>query len=167
MIPLKINGLNLCQIFEPEIDFSGYTDEQIIEYSIKHLMFPTEAKLTSETYCRDADRTADYELENITNVNAKAKPEFTWDYLRADYVERLLTYCGFKYNYKNGNFIVPETAPTIDITYRDFIGMRTAHTYLGQNIDGTLTEIEEYDADSEQKVKVLYWRNFRVAFPER
>ena len=167
MIPLKINGHNLCEIFEPDVDFSNMDEQQIIDYSIEHRMFPTSVKLDAETYCRDADRTADYELENITNINAKAKPAFTWDYLKAIYVERLLVFCGFKYNYKVNGVIVPEEAPTLAVTYLDFIGLRTINAYLGQNLEGELTEIQEFDELNRVSEKVLYWQNFRIAFPER
>ena len=168
MIPLRIgiydNELeewvtkDLWQIMEPSVNFAFMTEEQKIAYAIQHHMLPTEVKETAETYCRDAERTANYELENITNVNAKAKPEFTWSLLKAVYVQRLLEFIGYTYNYKNSsNVIIPKTAVTIKITYLDFIGMRTIDTYLGQTIEGTLVE---YDG-------VQYWENFRIAFPER
>ncbi len=158
MIPLKINNKNLCEIFEPYEDFSGYTDEAISDYSINRSMYPTEVKLSSEQYSRDAERTADYELEKLTIVNAKSKPEFTWSLIKADYVEKLLSFLNFTYNFKNSDGdIVPVEAAVILVTYRDFIGMRTINAYMGQSIDGTLVE---YDG-------VLYWENFRIAFPER
>ena len=158
MIPLKINNKNLCEIFEPNKDFSGYTDKQISSYSIEHSMYPSEVKLSSEQYSRDAERTADYELEKLVIVNAKAKPEFTWSLIRADYVSQLMNFLNFKYDYKNTNDeIVPEEAAVINITYWDLIGTRTIKSYLGQTIEGTLVEYEG----------ILYWENFRLAFPER
>ena len=48
-------------------------------------------------------------------------------------------------------------AETIVITYYDFVGMREINAYLGQTLEGTLTE---YNGQ-------LYWENFRIAFPER
>lgn len=147
MIPLvlTVNGStkNLWEIMEPGGDY-GHTEEEKIQYAIKHLMFPSEVKLTSETYCRNADRTANYELKSITNVNAKAKPEFTWTKLKATYVSRLLNFLGFKYDYTDGQGnIQPEEAPTIEVTYLDLIGMRTIKAYLGQTIEGTLVEYME------------------------
>lgn len=147
MIPLvlKVGGTtkNLWNIMEPDGNY-GNTEEEQIQYALKHLMFPSEVKLTSETYCRNADRTANYELKSITNVNAKAKPEFTWEKLKATYVRRLLNFLGFKYDYADGQGnIQPEEAPTIEVTYLDLIGMRTIKAYLGQTIEGTLVEYME------------------------
>lgn len=158
MIPLKINNTHLCQIFTPELDISGWSDADIQDYSIGQQMFPTEVALVSETYSRDAERTADYELENLTIVNRKAKPEFTWSLIRADYVEALMSFLGYTYGFKNAaGDVVPVEAPDYLVTYKDIVGMRTIHAYLGQTIEGVLVE---YDG-------VQYWENFRIAFPER
>lgn len=158
MIPLKINGKHLCEIFEPGTDFSRFTENEITQYSIDKMMYPTEVKLSSEQYSRDAERTADYELENLTIVNAKAKPEFTWSVIKADYVKYLFQFLNFTYNFKNADGdIIPVEAAVIQVAYRDFVGDRTINAYMGQSIDGTLVE---YDG-------VLYWENFRIAFPER
>ena len=162
MIPLKINDTHLCKIFEPDLDITDWTEDAIQEYSIKHMMFPTEVTLTSETYSRDADRTADYELMALTIVNRKAKPVFTWNIIPANYVENLMSFLGYKYDFKNSEGkIVPEEAANIAVTYYDYVGMRTINAYLGQTIDGTL---EEYHESNSTK---LFWRNFRIAFPER
>ena len=121
-------------------------------------MFPTEVRLTSETYSRDAERTADYELENLTIVNRKAKPEFTWSLIRADYVEALMRFLKYDYDFADATGdIIPRAAPTIYVEYKDFTGMRTIAAYLGQTIDGVLVEYDD----------VQYWQNFRLAFPER
>ena len=158
MIPLKINGKDLCEIFEPTLDTSGWSDEQKQSYCIEHSMYPTEVALVSETYSRDAERTADYELENLTIVNRKAKPEFTWTLINATYVQRLFKFLGYHYDFKSGDgAIVPEESPDISITYLDFVGMRTINAYLGQTIEGVLVEY----------TGVQYWENFRIAFPER
>lgn len=158
MIPLKINGYNLCSIFEPALDTSGWSDSKVIEYSLKKMMFPTLVDNTSETYSRDAERTADYELANLVLVNRKAKPEFTWSLIRADYVENLFDFLDYNYNFKNDEgIVIPQAAPDINVTYQDFTGKRTIVAYLGQTISGTLVE---YDG-------VLYWENFRIAFPEK
>ena len=158
MIPLKINSTHLCKIFDPTLDISTWTDKQIQDYSIENQMFPTEVTLTSETYSRDASRTADYELENLVIVNRKAKPVFTWDIIKADYVKNLLSFLDYTYNFKNADGeIVPVDAEDITVEYYDLIGLRTIVAYLGQTIDGTLVE---YDG-------VLYWRSFRIAFPEK
>lgn len=158
MIPLKINNKHLCQIFEPDLDITGWTDADIQNYCISKQMFPTEVVLTSETYSRDAERTADYELENLVLVNRKAKPEFTWSLIRAEFVEALMLFLGYTYDFKNAEGeIVPVESPNLIITYKDFIGMRTINAYLGQTIDGTLVEYEG----------VQYWENFRIAFPEK
>lgn len=158
MIPLKINNTDLCKIFEPNLNTTGWTDEQIQDYSTSKCMFPTEVQLTSETYSRNAERTADYELENLTIVNRKAKPEFIWKLLRADYVIALMTFLGYTYDFKNtSNEVVPVEADIITVTYLDFTGVRSISAYLGQTIEGTLVEYEG----------VQYWENFRIAFPER
>lgn len=158
MIPLKINYKNLCNIFEPELDTTGWSDAQIQEYSISKMMYPTAVGVVSETYSRDAERTADYELENLAIVNRKAKPEFTWSLIRADYVKKLLAFLNYHYDFKNAEgIIVPEEAEKIIVTYIDFIGVRNIVAYLGQTIEGTLIVYDD----------VLYWENFRIAFPER
>lgn len=176
MIPLrlKINNVtkDLWEIMEPSVDYSQMSEEEKIAFAIQHNMFPTDVKVTSEVYCRDAERTANYELENITNVNAKAKPEFTWSLIKADYVKNLLDFLGFKYNYKDVNEnIQPEAAPVIEVTYWDFNGMRTIKAYLGQSIEGDLREYVTEEIDTQtvtiEKVRTLYWENFRIAFPER
>lgn len=158
MIPLMINGTHLCKIFEPTLDTSKWSDNQIQDYSISKCMFPTEVGLTSETYSRDAERTADYELEELTIVNRKAKPEFTWSLIRADYVANLMQFLGYNYDFKDASGdITPIKAPEIVVTYKDFVGMRTISAYLGQTIEGVLVEYDD----------VQYWENFRLAFPER
>ena len=158
MIPLKINGKHLCEIFEPEVSFAGKTENQIIQYSLACAMFPSTVNAVSETYSRDAERTADYELENLTIVNRKAKPEFTWDLIQADYVANLLSFLGYDYRFKDAEgVVIPREAENISVTYRDFVGMRTITAYLGQTIEGSLVEYEG----------TLYWQNFRIAFPER
>ena len=158
MIPLKINGKTLYEIMEPETFNSTWDEDIIVARSIRAQMFPTEVALTSETYSRDSERTADYELENITLVNRKAKPEFTWSLIKASYVANLLLFLGYTYDFKNDDgVIVPVEAQNISVTYRDFTGMRTIDAYLGQTLDGVLVEYEG----------VLYWQNFRIAFPER
>lgn len=158
MIPLKINHMHLFQIFDPENYNSSWTDEQVQQYSIDRQMLPTEVYLTSETYSRDAERTADYELEYLTIVNRKAKPEFTWTLIKAEYVARLMSFLSYTYDFKNDQGqIVPRDAPTVTVTYPDFTGVRSIKSYLGQTLTGTLVE---YDG-------VQYWENFRIAFPER
>lgn len=173
MIPLKLAVLqnnntytlkNLWEIFDPQ-DVNGFhnlpTEQAKINKAIQLKMFPTEVKLSAETYCRNSDRTADYELEIIQNINAKAKPEVTWSLIKAEYIENLLNFLGWKYDYKQTiegiQVIVPENAPTIMVQYYDFVGTRTIKAYTGQSIEGTLVEYEG----------VLYWENFRIAFPER
>lgn len=174
MIPLKlsIDGVqkDLWEIMEPEVDYSHMTEEEKISFALEKKMFPTEVKLTSETYCRNSDRTANYELENITNVNAKAKPEFTWQLLKAEYVQRLLTFLNFRYNYKDEDGdIQPESAPVVQVTYLDFNGMRTINAYLGATIEGTLKEYvsQEIVNNAYVQVRTQYWEDFRIAFPER
>lgn len=158
MIPLTINSTHLYEIFDPDTFDSSWSEEEIQEQSILMQMFPTEVTLTSETYSRDSERTADYELENLTIVNRKAKPEFTWSLIRYDYIRRLMAFLDYTYGFKNSDDeIVPVEAPTYTIQYLDFVGTRTLRAYLGQTIEGTLVEYEG----------VLYWENFRIAFPER
>lgn len=158
MIPLQVNGKQLCQIFEPNLDISNWTDEQIDEYSRENQMYPTSVSLTSEQYSRDAERTADYELEYLILVNRKASPVFEWSLIKVEYVQKLLAFLNYTYNFKNGNgVIVPKNAEDIRVTYLDFIGTRTIISYLGQTLEG---ELREYDGQ-------LYWENFRIAFPER
>lgn len=158
MIPLSINDKSLYEIFDPESYMSSWTDEELLLESLSKCMLPSEVRLTSETYSRDAERTADYELEELTFVNRKAKPEFTWGLIRADYVERLFNFLGYTYDFKNADgVVIPVKAADLSITYRDFTGLRTINAYLGQTIEGTLIE----------EGGVLYWENFRIAFPER
>ena len=175
MIPLilEVDGVrkDLWEIMEPGESY-GSTLEEKIAFALSRGMFPSEVKLTSETYCRDADRTANYELENITNVNAKAKPEFTWTMLKAVYVRRLLNFLKFTYNYKDGNGDVqPQAAPVIKVTFMDFNGTRTINAYLGATIEGTLKELVTQEADPKtgivSNVRTQYWEEFRIAFPER
>lgn len=158
MIPLKINDTHLCKIFEPTLDITTWTEQEIIDYSIRNQMFPTAVVLTSETYSKNATRTANYELQNLTLVNRKAKPEFTWRIIKASYVANLMNFLNYTYNFKNDEGdIVPYEAEIIKVEYRDFTGLRTINAYLGQTIEGTLTEYEGK----------LYWENYRIAFPER
>lgn len=158
MIPLRINNKHLVEIFEPTTNISGWTSERIEAYSRERLMFPTTVSLTSETYSRDAERTADYELMYLILVNRKASPVFTWQLIRAEYVEQLLKFLKYTYDFKNtSGIIVPKDAEDISIAYRDFTGDRVITAYLGQTIEGTLVEYDGF----------LYWENFRLAFPER
>lgn len=158
MIPLKINQKHLCEIFEPELDITDWTEDEIQTYSIRKLMYPTSVFLTSETYSRDAERTADYELEYLTLVNRKSKPEFTWSNIKAEYVQNLLNFLGYTYDFKDAeDIVIPKKADNIEIQYTDFIGTRNIISYLGQTIEGTLTVLNDE----------LYWENFRIAFPER
>ena len=117
MIPLKINGKNLYEIFDPATFNPNWDEATLIANSISAQMFPSAVELTAETYSRDAERTADYELENLVVVNRKAKPEFTWDLIRASYVANLFNYLGYTYDFKNENdVIIPVDAPVISVT---------------------------------------------------
>ena len=158
MINLLINGKQLCEIFEPLTDFSQMTADEIAQYSLKHQMYPSEVHLTAETYSRDAERTADYELEYLVLVNRKSKPEFTWNLIKKEYVEKLLAFLNYNYNFKNSEgIVIPREADEIIVQYQDFTGSRSIVSYLGQTIEGTLVEYEG----------VQYWENFRRSFPER
>lgn len=156
MIPLKINNKQLAEIFDPDAVL-GMTEEQMINYSYSHLMYPTSVEVSSETYSRNAERSANYEMDGLLLVNRKTKPEFTWELLPAIYVQRLLGFLNYHYDFKSGGVIVPEQSPEMSIEYLDFIGMRTINVYLGQTIEGTLVE---YDGTQ-------FWENFRIAFPEK
>lgn len=156
-IPLKINGKQLCEIFTPT-EVQSLSDEQKQEYSLEHCMYPTEVVLTSETYSRNANRTADYELGDFEIINRKAKPEFVWDIIKHEYVQKLLTFLNYTYEFKNSEgVVIPKSADSFQVEYLDFIGVRLIKAYLGQTIEGTF----EVNND------VLYVRNFRIAFPER
>ena len=157
MIPLKINNKHLIEIMDPTTAASLPTDAAKIAKSLELGMYPSEVKLTSETYSKDAERTANYELEDLVLVNRKDKPEFTWDYIKASYVENLLAYLGYHFNFKITGSVVPENAPVYVIEYKSLIGMRAINAYLGQTISATLIET----TDGEQ-----YWTDFRIAFPE-
>lgn len=158
MIPLTINGKSLYEIFDPATFKASWNTETLIQKSIEKRMFPTEVSLTSETYSRDAERTADYELEDLTLINRKAKPEFVWSLISAEYVKKLFAFLGYTYNFKDASgVVIPKKAEDIFIKYWDFTGERTVNAYLGQTIEGTLVE---YNGN-------LYWSNFRIAFPER
>lgn len=157
-IPVKINGKHLYQIMEPNTFNSSWSESTIIANSIAKGMFPSIVQLTSETYSRDAERTADYELKQLQIVNRKAKPEFTWELLKYSYAKKLFEELDYYYGFadQQGN-IDPVDAPTISVTYYDLVGQRTINSYLGQTIEGTLVE---YNNE-------LYWSNLRIAFPER
>lgn len=167
-LPIKINDKALYEIMLSEEQIKAWEDEfgksrllwtdaEVDQVSIFSLLYPTSVVTTSETYSRDAERTADYELEDLTVVNRKAKIEIEWNIIKYEYVVRLMSFLGYNYDFKVDNIITPVKAPTFTIIYNDFIGQRTMDTYLGQTIDGTL---EEYEGTK-------YWRNFRIAFPER
>lgn len=167
-VPIKINGKHLYQIMCSSAAIAAYatkigrveaawTTDDIFNFSIEQMVYPSEVSLSSETYSRNAERTADYELEQLQIVNRKSKPEVTWNLIKAEYVQKLMAELDYKYDFKVNGEIQPEEAPNIAITYNDFIGIRTIQTYLGQTIDGTLVE---YDG-------VMYWESFRIAFPER
>lgn len=154
----------IWKIMLPDPDSLGYEEwenltlEQQKEQALKLKMLPESYKVTAETYCRNSERTANYELENITNVNAKSKPEFNWSLLRAEFLTNLLTFVKFRHNYKNEyGEVVPEPAPKLKIKFRDLLGDRTVEAYLGATIETTLVE---YDG-------VQYWQDLRLAFPER
>ena len=156
-IPIKINGKQLCEIFTPD-KVSDMTDAEKKAYSLLKRMYPTEVSLTSETYSRNAERTSDFELEDLLIVNRKASPVFVWDALEYKYVQALLQFLDYTYDFKNADGDVePKKAEDIAVTYLDFIGERTINAYMGQTLEGVL---EEYEG-------VLYVRNFRIAFPER
>lgn len=156
-IPLKINGKELCEIFAPS-EVASMAAAEKEQYSIDNQMYPTEVTIESETYSRNAERTADYELVNLLLVNRKAKPTFTWDLLRHDYLKALLLFLGYTYDFKDDNgVVVPVEAEDIAVTYIDLVGERTINAYLGQTIQCTLVV---YDG-------VLYAQNVQIAFPER
>lgn len=161
MIPLKINNKHLVEIFEPEVAATLLTDDAKVTYSIKHQMYPTSVQVEAETYSRDTERTADYELEDLVLINRKVKPTFTWDVIKATYVAKLLEYLQYEVNYKdNQGNIVPVDAPTYSITFYDYTGVRTIEAYLGQSFSA---ELKEYYVNS---TPTLYWEEFRIAFPE-
>jgi hypothetical protein len=156
-IPLMINDKNLIQIFDPELASESQPSEWE-QISLQKLMYPSRVFLTTETYSRNAERTANYELEDFYIVNCKAKPEFEWDIIPQIYVQRLLAEVGFKYNFKDASgIVVPENAPHVKVAYQDFTGTRTIDAYTGQTLEGTF---EVYKGK-------LYIRGFRIAFPER
>lgn len=156
-IPLRINGKELCEIFTPAA-VAGMTEAQREQYSIENHMYPTEVSLASETYSRNAERTADYELVNLLLVNRKAKPTFTWDLLKHEYFKALLLFLGYTYNFKDAEGVVfPVEAEAILVTYMDFIGERTIVAYLGQTIECSLIVYNDE----------LYLQNVQISFPER
>lgn len=161
MIPLKIDGKHLVEIFDPTAAAALLTDEAKVRYSIKMQMYPSSVELNAETYSRDAERTANYELEDLILVNRKAKPVFTWEMLKAEYVKKLMEFLQYKVNYKNNlDEVVPIDATTYQITFYDLTGERTITCYLGQTIE---CELKEYLVNN---IPTLYWENFRIAFPE-
>ena len=85
-LPIKINNKNLYEIMLTEEQIkawetelgklrSSWTDEEVDQVSTSSQLYPSSVITTSETYSRDAERTADYELEDIIAVNRKAKIE--------------------------------------------------------------------------------------------
>lgn len=141
-----------------DFQWDDLTLEEQKQKALSLKMLPESYKVTAETYCRNSERTANFELENITNVNAKSKPEFNWSLLRAEFLTNLLTFLKFRHNYKNDSGeVVPEEAPKLKINFRDLLGERTVETYLGATIETTLVEYND----------VQYWQDLRLAFPER
>ena len=156
-IPVKINGKQLCEIFTPDI-VTGMSDEEKREYSLMNQMYPSEIILNSETYSKNADRTADYELQNLLLVNRKAKIEILWETVKLEYISALLRFLNYTYDFKDASgFVQPVEAEPITVTYVDFVGERSMQAYLGQTLQGTIVEYEG----------VLYVQDFRIAFPER
>lgn len=156
-IPLKINGKELCEIFTPDA-VVGMTDAEKESYSIDNQMYPTEVTVESETYSRNAERTADYELLNLLLVNRKAKPSFTWNLLKHDYLKALLLFLNYTYDFKDEEGVItPVEAEPIAVTYVDLIGERTINAYLGQTIRGTLVVYQG----------TLYVEDLQLSFPER
>lgn len=147
----------IWEIMDPSINWSALSLAQQVARAISLKMLPTEYKVTADTYCKDIDRTSDYELENITNINYKVKPEFTWRMIRAEYLANLLTFVNLKDDYKVENIVTPEAAPIIRVTFNDLMRERTIEAYLGQSIEVSFVE---YD-------NVLYAEEVRLAFPER
>lgn len=137
---------------------SEATSNQVNAFAMKYQMFPTSVNVSSETYSRDAERKANYELEDLQLVNAKSKPEFTWSFIKASYVNLLLEELQVNYVFKDedDNFILKD-APIVLVSYWDFVGMRIINAYTGQSLSG---ELVEYEGE-------LYWKDFRIAFPER
>lgn len=161
MIPLKINGKQLVEIFEPEAAKSLTTEDAIKRYSINKQMYPTSVEVSAEVYSRDTERTANYELETLVLVNRKVKATFTWSVIKASYVKSLLEFLNYTPSFKNSDGdIEPRDADLFDITFWDLTGERTIKAYLGQTID---SELKEYIVNSES---VLYWEEFSIAFPE-
>lgn len=161
MIPLKINGKQLVEIFEPDAAKSLTTEDAIKRYSINKQMYPTSVDVSAEVYSRDTERTANYELETLVLVNRKVKATFTWSVIKASYVKSLLEFLNYTPSFKNSDGdIVPRDADLFDITFWDLTGERTIKAYLGQTID---SELKEYIINGES---VLYWEEFSIAFPE-
>lgn len=148
----------IWEIMDPDYNWGSLSLQEQINRAASLKMLPSSYKNNGETYCRNADRTANNELQRIENVNYKSKVEFTWKYLEPLYLSRLLTFLQFKDNYKNAQGDVQsEDAPMIKVTYVDFLRERTIDAYLGQSIDA---ELVEYDNKQ-------YWESLRLAFPER
>lgn len=161
MIPLKINGKQLVEIFEPEAAKSLTTEDAIKRYSISKQMYPTSVTISAEVYSRDTERTANYELENLVLVNRKVKASFNWGTLKASYAKSLLEFLNYTPSFKNNEGdIEPRDADLFDITFWDLTGERTIKAYLGQTIT---CELKEYVINDEP---VLYWEDFEIAFPE-
>lgn len=161
MIPLKINGKQLVEIFEPEAAKTLTTDDAIKRYSISKQMYPTSVNVSAEVYSRDTERTANYELETLVLVNRKVKATFNWSVLKATYAKALLEFLNYTPSFKNDDGdVVPRDADLFEITFWDLTGERTVKAYLGQTIT---CELKEYIANGEP---VLYWEDFEISFPE-
>lgn len=161
MIPLKINGKHLVEIFEPEAAKALTTEDAIKRYSISKQMYPTSVTISAEVYSRDTERTANYELENLVLVNRKVKASFNWSILKASYAKALLEFLNYTPSFKNAEGdIEPRDADLFEITFWDLTGERTITAYLGQTIT---CELKEYVINNES---VLYWEDFEIAFPE-
>ena len=161
MIPLKINGKQLVEIFEPEAASALTTEDAIKRYSINKQMYPTSVDISAEVYSRDTERTANYELETLVLVNRKVKATFTWSVIKASYVKSLLEFLNYTPSFKNSDGdIEPRDADLFDITFWDLTGERTIKAYLGQTID---SELKEYIVNGES---LLYWEEFSIEYPE-
>lgn len=192
-ILFKINDKHLIEImlsstelavYEAKLGnkpFANWTDEEILQCSVEACVYPTEVTVDAEQYSKNAERTANYVLEDLTIVNCKSKVTFVWSYLKASYLSNLLTELEFDYDFEINDIVYSKTPNIITVTYWDFIGVRTINAYMGQSISGNLIQYDDYDTSTWNsstkqwnkntstlhKGATLYWESLRLAFIER
>lgn len=148
--------------------YTGATGEAEARWEtcLSQKLVPTEVHVSSETYSRNLDRSADYVLSAGSMVNRKAKIELTWDLIKCSNVTTLMQNLNYAYDFVDPltEEVVPKDLQTYKIEYKDFTGTREAIMYLGQTIEADQTEYLLTESGTTQAVQ--FWKSFRLAFIE-